>query len=113
MSKEQQELLEIAYMDYTNKFKPASHTPEPLSLMEFVTHIKNDERFAKAWGIKIEERELSLKERQSICNKIFFYQDIYWHNMVDIDIIEYLKSNNIPTKLITITYNNIKSESYE
>jgi hypothetical protein len=105
------ELLEIVYMDYTNKFKPASHTPEPLSLMEFVTHIKNDERFAKAWGLTIEERELSLGERKKL------YEDEFTPGMEvtnDNWLNSKLTTRNIPTKLIILTYNNDTIiESYE
>ena len=104
------ELLEIVYMDYTNKFKPASHTPEPLSLMEFVTHIKNDERFAKAWGLKIEEQELSLEERQERCP--VWTEDSYGIDgeLRSILTIDWGKT---PTKLITVTYNDTIIESYE
>jgi hypothetical protein len=113
------ELLEIAYMDYTNKFKPASHTPEPLSLIEFVTHSKNDERFSNAWGLKIEERELSLEERMRVIKIPEENIDYILNpsNFKEIDIesegnifLNYMKA---PTKLITVTYNDTTIESYE
>ena len=34
--------------------------------VEFINKIKTDERFSKYWGLKIEERELSLDERSVI-----------------------------------------------
>lgn len=107
------ELLEIVYMDYTNKFKPASHTPEPLSLMEFVTHIKNDERFAKAWGLKIEERELSLVERMDLSREKRRYswtwqnwsvEEMEWRMNNDLNFINSFNNIGVPTKLITLTY---------
>lgn len=69
-----------------------------------------DKTFSEKWGLKIEERELSLEERKSIyetenTNGIEVKNN-HW-------LESKLKARNIPTKLITLTYNNEKIESYE
>ena len=74
-------------------------------------------KFSEKWGLKIEERELSDDERFRIAyknlelrkkleaqSKMLHYP--HGHNKV-------MDDANIPTKLITITYNNEKIESYE
>jgi hypothetical protein len=126
MSKEQQELLDKAY----NKYQSQTwfHIDDLASLKEsdgmnmstgerkkvyrqyaqeeFIDKCKTDTEFSEKWGYKIEERELSLDERG----------DIYETNFKG---LKRNKSNedfdkiNIPTKLITITYNDKTIESYE
>ena len=84
---------------------------------EFINKIKTDDEFSEKWGLKIEERELSHDERFRIAyknlelrkkleaqSKMLHYPD--GHNKV-------MDDANIPTKLITITYNDTKLESYE
>ena len=80
---------------------------------EFINKCKTDSEFSQKWGLKIEERELSLEERREIFEETPAgrFKDISWHNMSNEETIEYLE--NIPTKLITITYNNETIESYE
>jgi hypothetical protein len=138
MSKEQQELLDKAYENYLNKAK--NYTTEelfynklsgvgdiiegmlsaytrdfiPYSKEEFINKIKTDSEFSEKWGLKIEERELSLEERYHI----------WFTNNYETGMERYFDPNNIPkfddiyyeptpTKLITITYNNKTIESYE
>jgi hypothetical protein len=82
----------------------------------FINKCKTDSEFSKRWGLKIEERELSLVDRTKILvsksdNKKDFYDRngrliVEEHTLV-------LDEANIPTKLITITYNNETIESYE
>ena len=70
--------------------------------------IKSDVEYGRRWGLKIEERELSLEERTEYKKKrdgISRTFVSYTHQMLD--------NSNIPTKLITITYNNETIESYE
>jgi hypothetical protein len=87
----------------------------PSTQDEFINKIKTDNEFAKKWGLKIEERELSLEERISLFSKnvngkhLMKYADSDGLDMWN----KILNSNNIPTKLITITYNGEKIESYE
>ena len=75
---------------------------------DFINKCKTDSEFSANWGLKIEERELSESERVQI-----YYKK---HNMgrVGNKITKFILDNdNIPTRLITITYKNEKIESYE
>ena len=85
---------------------------------EFINNCKTNPEFSEKWGLKIEERKLSLEERLELWyqkNKSETGKRGIW----EIDYIEKyeghkkLNSYNIPTKLITLTYNNEKIESYE
>jgi hypothetical protein len=121
MNKEQESLLDDAYNRYratiikefyedTKELRkwatvegPGGHTKE-----EFIDKCKTDTEFSEKWGLKIEERELSLGERTEYKKKrdgISRTFAPYTHQMLD--------GSNIPTKLITITYNDTKLESYE
>ena len=81
-----------------------------LSKEEFINKCKTDTDFSKVWGLKIEERELSAQERNEWFqihlngNNPFMKSD--WKDFE-------LDQQNIPTKLITLTYNNETIESYE
>jgi len=88
-----------------------------LTKEEFINKCKTDKEFSEKWGLQIEERELSNDERFRIAyknldlrkeleaqSKMLHYPD--GHNKA-------MDNANIPTKLITITYNNKKIESYE
>ncbi len=79
-----------------------------LSKEEFIDKCKTDSEFSEKWGLKIEERELSLEERVDYKKKrdgIARTFAPYTHQILD--------GSNIPTKLIKITYNNETVESYE
>jgi hypothetical protein len=101
------------------------YTFEELTQDEFINKCKTNPEFSKKWGLKIEERELNLDERAKlhtntemfydICATHFSIQDsIEYSNYPDkIWLHEQFTKGNIPTKLITITYNDIKIESYE
>ena len=76
----------------------------------FVGLCNHDKTFSEKWGLTIEERELSTQERNE-----WFQIHLNGNN-------PFMKSNwkdfeldqqNIPTKIITLTYNNEKIESYE
>ena len=77
---------------------------------EFINKCKTDPEFSEKWGLKIEERELSTQERNERFrvhlngNNPFMKSD--WKDFE-------LDQQNIPTKLITLTYNNETIESYE
>jgi len=110
MNKEQQELLDEAYEKYRNAFIEG-HIHEELdkclSQEEFIEEIKTDDEFSENWGLKIEERELSLEERKIHMSK-------YSNDRIYPDWDEkFLNEKGIPTKLITITYNDKTIESYE
>ena len=85
---------------------------------EFINKCKTDSEFSEKWGLKIEEQELSWEERLELWyqkNKSETGKRGIW----EIDYIEKyeghkkLNSYNIPTKLITLTYNNETIECYE
>jgi hypothetical protein len=80
-----------------------------LSQQEFINKCKTDSEFSENWGLKIEERELSLEERKRI-------YEMEYTNHIEVEnnhwLESKLKTRNIPTKLITLTYNNEKIESY-
>ena len=81
----------------------------------FLFEIKNNLEFSEKWGLKIEERELSLEERIVIKNsKNIFISKGYIDDNGHLNDIGRLKLDKlIPTKLITLTYNNEKIESYD
>ena len=85
------------------------HPTRHLTQEEFIDRCKTNPEFSEKWGLKIEERELSLEERQGILEKVFpmYYMDQQFGGE------DIFTRNNIPNKLITITYNNEKIESYE
>ena len=82
---------------------------------EFINKCKTDPEFSEKWGLKIEERELSLEERIVIKNsKNIFISKGYIDDNGHLNDIGRLKLDKlIPTKLITLTYNNETIESYE
>ena len=121
MNKEKyNEIIDEVYDKYTTKYVGYDDVP---SKELFLFEIRTNKEFSEKWGLKIEERELSLEERLSMVKQ---------KNIQDIisDIpnakkdekngqryLDYCKIrcdiDNIPTKLITITYNNETLESYE
>lgn len=92
-----------------------------LTQEEFINKCKTNPEFSEKWGLKIEERELRLGERYEIkCKKENVRND--WEQFYSTfggykDEIDSLKKSlnnaNIPTKLITIIYNNETIEVYE
>jgi hypothetical protein len=121
MNKEQQELLNEAYKNYSKKmmYHPVENwlddgngekTYRQLSQEEFINKCKTDPEFSEKWGLTIEERELSFEERLKLANVENPNTD---NKMVFLDYISALDNRNIPTKLITITYNDKTIESYE
>jgi hypothetical protein len=126
MSKEQQELLDEAHNNYLNKcldkkwmkenvFFDGSSNHHLYLQEEFINKCKTNPEFSEKWGLTIEERELSLDERlewvkTNVSNVEvggFVNNDEYMHKWIE------TLSDNIPTKLITITYNDKTIESYE
>ncbi len=88
--------------DYTGYYVPTKE--------EFIRLIKTDPEFSEKWGLKIDEMELSTQERNEWFqihlngNNPFMKSD--WKDFE-------LDQQNIPTKLITLEYNNEKIEIYE
>lgn len=81
-----------------------------LSQEEFITKCKTDVEFSERWGLKIEERELSEDERNEIRDMQYLRNNLHKALKGSDTKIDW---ENIPTKLITITYNNETIESYE
>jgi len=132
MNKEQQELLDEAYKNYRNKKGsyiyegpggiPTIYTPlyingEPqlLTKEEFIYDCKTDLEFSEKWGLKIEERELSLEERIRMyaLKEGQTYEEFVTNWDTDEQWSEDLSDTTIPTRLITITHNDKTIESYE
>lgn len=86
------------------------HPTRHLSQEEFINKCKTDSEFSERWGLKIEERELSLLERYELMKKLDNWVSVHYKEP---KTMEYMDSQNIPTKLITITYNNETIEVYE
>ena len=123
MSKEQEGLIELVGQEYTKWFydnaapsvsgKPILNGEGILTRGEFINKIKTDTEFSEKWGLKIEERELSEEERWRI--RFDYYpkdKQFPWDRMA-LPSHRFLDDFNIPTKLITITYNDKTIESYE
>jgi len=147
MNNEQRELLDEVYENYLQHYDDEYNEEQkkiqknPLHWMEmrytnirpypkemFINKCKIDPEFSEKWGLKIEERELSLEER---CNAYLkWYNDpkcVEWKNHIEKEmgwnyekpkwvfneVKEQLDEAQFPTKLITITYNNKTIESYE
>jgi len=118
MNKEQQELLDESYKDYfikksseTGPFGVAGIIP---TKEEFIYDCKTDLEFSERWGLKIEERELSLEERMDLINKMHLRSYSGWQNWGVEEMEDRMNNDwNIPTRLITITYKDKTIESYE
>ena len=86
------------------------HPTRHLTQEEFINKCKTDPEFSEKWGLKIEERDLSLEERNEWFqihlngNNPFMKSD--WKDFE-------LDQQNIPTKQITLEYNNEKIKNYE
>ena len=113
MNKEQ--IIDEAYENYSKEYekdnsigmcllvarmdgKSTYRKPNKEMFVDLCTH---DKTFSEKWGLKIEERELSDKERVAI-----FMENKRTNKFED-------NNCDIPTKLITLTYNNETIESYE
>jgi len=93
-----------------NAMFPIDNPSRMLSQEEFINKCKTDPEFSEKWGLKIEERELDLEERNE-----WFQIHLNGNNpFMEFDWKDFeLDQQNIPTKLITLEYNNEKIEIYE
>ena len=119
-------IIDDAYKNFKNNFPMKKSNPpkdyinskgQLLTKEEFIDKCKTDNEFSEKWGLKIEERELILKERVDIFNLKMIKEGIRTQ-IATVDVNEeYWRSNlneiDIPTKLITVTYNNETIEIYE
>ena len=81
---------------------------------EFINQCKTDDEFAKTWGLKIEEKELSLEERRKEMESIgvdFVTINMFFNKTLDLPKQE-MYEKKIPTKLITVTYKDETVEIY-
>ena len=121
MNERYNQMIDGAYKNYgdshttfLNGFamvKPMVHSKET-----FINECKSNKKFAKKWGVKITERELSFEERQNYGVDILGYESLldYGHSQNDDDIIlELLNIWNVPTKVITLDYKNEIVKYYE
>jgi hypothetical protein len=119
MNKEQQELLDLAYKDYVESYNKGNAsgirlddgTERVANIDEFIRRIRQDIPFAQKFALKFEKRELSMEERAKWLQDNKGY-DLLVGNL-DHDHIREVVEEEAPTKLITITYNDTKLESYE
>ena len=130
MNKEQEGLIELVGQEYTKWFydnavpsvsgKPILNGEGILTKGRFINKCKTDTEFSERWGLKIEERELSLEERGDIFKRIYPNKSVddFAPGGMEVQSLSHqlnTRYNNakIPTKLITITYNDKTIESYE
>jgi hypothetical protein len=116
MNKERyNQIIDEAYENYSKEYEKDNSFGLCLLVQKpdremFINKCKTDPEFSEKWGLKIEERELSLEERKRI-------YEMEYTNDIEIEnnhwLESKLKTRNISTKLITLTYNNEIIESYE
>jgi hypothetical protein len=121
MYNEQQELLNEVYKNYLMedaKILPNMSKEKMTELgygltqEEFINKCKTDPEFSEKWGLKIEERELSLEERYTIARQYALCPKYSNIGLESCTIEEHYAKYKVPTKLITITYNDKTIESY-
>jgi hypothetical protein len=116
MNKEQ--IIDEAYVNYGQKIISEDlwmlvAIGWPSTQEEFINKCKTNPEFSEKWGLKIEERELTDVERYTIARQYGLcpkYSNIRLENCTE---EEHYNKFNVPTKLITITYNDKTIESYE
>jgi len=102
------QIIDKAYNDYCNTFNDS--VIEPNSKEVFIDKCKHNIEYSTRWGLKIEERELSLDERKQIFDDRGYVCDVWpfngdWHGEYD--------GFRIPRRAISLTYNNEIIEIYE
>ena len=110
MNKEQ--IIDEAYENYYEYMRDDRQWE--LDKEEFINKCKTDPEFSEKWGLKIEERELSLEERQELQTKMFNGLHYLHYSLNGEEGLhkEYDKQN-VPRRVITLEYNNETIESYE
>lgn len=100
MNKERfSQIVDEVYQKYTTKYMGHEDIP---SKDLFLFEIKKNKEFSERWGLKIEERDLTMRE-----------QEMLGHNYGHLTWEEQANFHFEPTKLVTMTYNNEKIEIYE
>ncbi len=118
MNKEQQDIILDVYREHC--LEQSKYLTHGGTIQEFIKKIKTDDLFSEKWGLTIEERELSLEERYELCKENtnknplkYSDENGNYPEHIQKPILKWMESENIPTKLITITYNDKTIESYE
>jgi hypothetical protein len=119
IDKQSIDLIGDAYKNYCLSYKDGHEFYEDETVKrsytqeEFINKIKTDDEFTKKWGLKIEVRELSLRERMNLCREKL--DDTDDGEILLPSDIEYRMNNywGIPTRAISLTYNDKTIESYE
>jgi hypothetical protein len=128
MYKEHQPLIDEAYENYCKEYSSLYYLEDKIEYWssdyhhdiedysfeaytqeEFIHRCKTDSEFSEKWGLTIEERELSPKERIELAGGQI--QDKY-PALVEMSL-RVCDERDIPTKLITITYQNKTITTYE
>ena len=116
-SEKYNQIIDETYKNYMNNWPSKIPRIGPCLKEEFINKIKTNDEFSKTWDLKIEERELSEKERMNTLiqnEQRLIYEEVQsFKNVRKKKIKDCLDERNAPTKLITITYNDIKTEIYE
>jgi hypothetical protein len=115
------QIVDEAYKNYINKrckdcnkdnYKESINGGKvirPFTKGEFIDKCKTHNEFSERWLLTIKERELSHDERIILMNKKLGVTDTlpqYYNTDDEMD------KNNVPTKLITVIYNNETIEVY-
>ncbi len=118
------QIIDEVYKNFKNNFPIKKSNPpkdyindngQLLTQEEFINKIKIDIEFSEKWGLTIEIEELGLDERKQIMiDKEIDYVTVnmFFNKTLDRPKQE-MYEKTIPTKLITITYNNETFEIYE
>jgi hypothetical protein len=123
MNNEQQQIIDEVFGEYSIMVWRITN----MSLYdkeEFISKIKTNPEFSEKWGLKIEERELSIDEKEWQLEKTNCINDIEndriiygheWEKYIQeqYEGIQSSQGIKIPTKLITTTYNNETIAIYE
>ena len=127
LDKQYTDLVNDAYMNYLKQYEKGNRVgivnySDPLQYIpysneEFINKIKTDDEFAEKWGFQVYTRELSYDERFRIT-----YKDLELRKALDAEskMLHYpdghnkvMEDANIPTRAISLTYNNQTIEIYE
>ena len=103
MNNEQQQIIDEVYDKWIKYSWNSRIYPNQNDKDIFIDRIKTEPDFSIHWGLKIEERELTWDERHELAETKY---------QID-DVDDVLDKEGIPTKQITITYNDKTIESYE
>jgi hypothetical protein len=109
MNKEKyNQIIDKAYNDYCDSFNDSIIAPNTKEV--FIDKCKHSIEYSVRWGLKIEERELSLDERKQIFDDRGYVCDVWpfngdWHGEYD--------GFRIPRRAISLTYYNETIKVYE